>query len=139
MKKIVSILIAGSIPYFAAADNGSDFDRATFNVCSVIFLIGMFMLFILTILKRVMDHRLKNKIIDKGIPENLVASVLQPGTEKDRDINIKWCAILTGLGLGLTIVYNQQPLGIHSLAIMSFCIAASFLGYFLFLRFSEKK
>jgi hypothetical protein len=138
MKKIVSIITVVAIPFFAAANNGSDFDRATFNVCSVIFLIGMFMLFILTILKRIMDHRLKNKIIDKGIPENLVASVLQPGTEKDRDINIKWCAILTGLGLGLTIVYNQQPLGIHSLAIMSFCVAASFLGYFLFLKFSQK-
>ena len=58
--------------------------------------------------------------------------------KEDRNINIKWFAILTGIGMGLTIINYTLPLGIHPLAIIAFSIAASFLGYFLFLKQDEK-
>jgi hypothetical protein len=42
--------------------------------------------------------------------------------------------MLAGTGVGLTLVNYTMPLGVHSIAIMSFSIAASFLGYYLFIR-----
>jgi hypothetical protein len=96
------------------------------------------MLFILTVAKRIMDYRLKNKIIEKGIPENIISSILQTNPKEDRNLNIKWFAILSGLGIGLIIVNYTQPLGIHSLAIMAISISTSFLGYFFYLKHSEK-
>jgi hypothetical protein len=81
---------------------------------------------------------LKNKIVDKGISENLVASVLQTTTKQDGNLNIKWFSILAGIGAGLTIVNYTLPLGIHSLAIMFFSTAASFLGYYFFIKKTQK-
>jgi hypothetical protein len=84
-----------------------------------------------------MEYRLKNKIVERGIPENVASSILQTNPKEDRNTNIKWAAILAGLGAGFTIIYYTLPLGIHSLAIMAFSVAASFLSYFFFLKQSE--
>lgn len=140
MKQLISIVAIIAAPFFVNAQNVNNptIDKEVFNVCATIFVVGLFMIFILVIIKRVMDYRLKNKIVEKGIPENVASSILQTNPKADRNINIKWFAILTGLGAGLTIIYYTLPLGIHSLAIMAFCIAASFLGYFFFLKQSEK-
>lgn len=140
MKKTINITAIIATPFVANAQNINSpaIDKEIFNVCATIFVLGLFMIFILVILKRIMEHRLKNKIIEKGIPENIVSSILQTNPKEDRNANIKWFAILAGLGAGLTIIYYTLPLGIHSLAIMAFCIAASFLGYFFFLKRSER-
>lgn len=139
MKKIICILSSISFPFFLNAQDGNtETDKEIFNICASIFTVGLFMIFILAIVKRVLDHRLKNKIVEKGIPENIIASILKTNPKEDININIKWFAILAGLGTGLSVIYFTLPLGIHSLAIMAFCIAASFLGYFLFLKRSEK-
>jgi hypothetical protein len=140
MKKTISISAVIAIPFAINAQNTSkvNIDKEMFNVVATIFVVGLFMIFILAILRRVMDYRLKNKIVEKGIPETVASSILQTNPKEDRNINIKWFAILAGLGAGLTITYYTLPLGIHSLAIMAFCIAASFLGYFFFLRQSGK-
>ena len=140
MKKMISIAAIMAAPMMLKAQGtiAMQFNEEIFRVVSSIFVVGLFMIFILGILKRIMDFRLKNKIVEKGIPENVVSSILQTHPKEDRNSNIKWFAILTGLGAGLTIIYYTLPLGIHSLAIMAFCIAASFLGYFFFLKLSEK-
>lgn len=140
MKKIISIAAVISTPFIVSAQDtkAPDIYNPIFNVCATIFVVGLLMIFILAILKRFMDYRLKNKIVEKGIPENVAFSILQTNPKEDRNINIKWFAILAGLGVGFTIIYYTLPLGIHSLAIMAFSIAVSFLGYFFFLRQSEK-
>ena len=140
MKKTINITAIIATPFVANAQNINSpaIDKEIFNVCATIFVLGLCMIFILVILKRIMEYRLKNRIIEKGIPENIVSSILQTNPKEDRNANIKWFAILAGLGAGLTIIYYTLPLGIHSLAIMAFCIAASFLGYFFFLKRSER-
>lgn len=140
MKRIISLMTVIAMPFMASAqDNGYYFDRSSFNVCATIFVIILFMAFILLILKHIFDFRLKNKIVDNGIPENIIASILQTKPkEEDGNVNVKWAAILAGLGLALIIIYYTQPLGIHSLAIMSLSISASFLGYYFFNKHSEK-
>jgi len=140
MKKILSLVAIVATPFLVSAQNAgnSGIDGETFKICATIIVVGLFMIFILTIMKRILDHRLKNKILERGITDSVALSILQTNPNENRNINIKWFAILAGLGAGLTLVNFTLPLGIHSLAIMTFCIAASFLGYFFFLKQSER-
>lgn len=137
MKKSIIILLACLCPVFAHAQDGL-YAPEIFRVVAMIFTVGLFMWFILAIMKRLMDNKLKNKIVDKGVPDSVVASVLKTNPKEDLNANVKWFAIFAGLGIALTAIHYTLPLGIHSLAIMAFSIAASFLGYFLFLKQSEK-
>ena len=129
---LLSILANAQDSYKALQD--PDMYRYTFNICASIFVVLAFMAFILSIIKRILEYRIKNKIADKGVPESLAASILQKNMGESMHANIKWFALLTGLGAGLIIVNYTLPLGIHSLAIMSLSIALSFLGYFLYLK-----
>lgn len=137
MKKIIifSTLI---FAVQGARAQGSYYDPELMRICASIIAVILFMIFILAILKRYLDHRLKNKIVDKGLAENIAASILQTNPQENRNSNIKWFSLLAGIGAGLTIVNYTQPLGIHSLAIMAFCISASFLGYYFFIKQAEK-
>src|SRR5687768_4757961 len=107
MKKIVSIVTIGAIPNLANAQGGKFLyvNMEVFRACTILFLIGLFMLFILAIMKSIIDYRLKNKIEDKGVPEHVATSILQTDPKGNRNANIKYFAILTGIGVGLTIVY----------------------------------
>lgn len=139
MKKILSLAIILTTPFFVNAQNGDQsIDKEIFRICATIFVIGLVMLFIILILKRILDYRLKNKIVENGIPENVISSILQTAPKENGDTNIKWFSILAGLGVGLIIVNYTQPLGIHSFAIMALCISVSFLGYYFFLKKTEK-
>ena len=145
MKKILTIIPASLVGYIATAqDNGQPvylmrYDSEMFQIAATIFVVGMFMYFIITIMKRIFEHKLKNKIVDKGISENIAHSILETKTTEDNKYaNVKWFAILAGIGMGLTGVNYTQPLGFHSLAIMAFSISLSFLGYYLFIRNAEK-
>jgi hypothetical protein len=136
MKKLITIVTAISAATAVNAQDHftSEFRPEVFRVIATIFVVALFMLFILTIMKRIFEYRLKNKIVDKGIPENVASSILQTKSGEERHINIKWFALLAGIGAGLTIIYYTLPLGIHSLAIMAFSISLSFLGYFFYLK-----
>ena len=139
MKKIITVVLAGLMTTAASAQgNYPRINEEVFRAIAVIFVLLSFMIFIIAILKRIFEYRLKNKIVEKGIAENIVSSILQTDARESKDINIKWVALLAGLGAGLTLVNYTMPLGIHSLAIMSFCIALSFLGYFFYLKKSGK-
>ena len=143
MKRIITIAttIFATITANAQDDTpqqGMHIDMRVFDVCAQILAFALFMIFILTILKWVLEYRIKNKIVEKGIPENIVSSILQTNVPEGRHINIKWFAILAGLGGGLMIVNYTQPLGFHSLAIMAFSISLSFLGYYFFIRQAGK-
>lgn len=93
---------------------------------------------VMTFIKWMLDHHLKNKLIDKGAPENVVAQLLQPAINDNKNTTVKWFALLMGLGIGLSFVDYYQPLGIHSLAIMCFSLATSFLGYYFYISRKEK-
>ena len=138
MKKISAIILFITAGHAANAQNSEHFNEMVFNAVAVIFVFLAIMVFIITVLKRVLDHRLKNKIIDKGIAENIASSILQSDTKDEGNINIKWFALLAGTGAGLGIVNFTQPLGIHSLAIMCACISVSFLGYYFFQQRTKK-
>jgi len=142
MKKILTVTTASFMCFIANAQGEERYFRYNqdvFEACAAIFVVGMFMIFIITVMKKIFEHRLKNKIVDKGISESIAQSILETKTNNEaKYANVKWFAILAGLGIGLTGVNYTQPLGFHSLAIMAFSISLSFLGYYLFTRISEK-
>ncbi|MEP7372503.1 MAG: hypothetical protein ABI675_03880 [Chitinophagaceae bacterium] len=138
MKKTIITLFAVLGMLVVNAQENDTFDRHIFEGCAIVFVILSIMFFILAILKRILEYRLRNKIVDKGISENIASSILKTNTPEDKHTTIKWFAILAGLGAGLMIVNYTQPLGIHSLAIMAFSISLSFLGYYFFIRQAEK-
>jgi hypothetical protein len=141
MKKIVTTTIIAATGFAAHAQGRvitmRDYGPVT-ELLGTITLVAMIMFTILTLFKRVMDYRLKNKLIDKGMSDTVISSILQVDPNENRNVNIKWFAILAGIGAALTIIYYTQPLGIHSLAIMAICLSISFLGYYFFLKQSGK-
>ena len=140
MKKIITIATVCSVSFTANAhESDVIYNEEILQVAAAIFVVGMFMYFIIDILRRIFEHRLKNKIVDKGISENIAQSILATQKPEDnRFANVKWFAILAGIGLGLMVVNYTQPLGFHSLAIMAFSISLSFLGYYFFTRGTGK-
>ena len=110
----------------------SQIDPDYIKIGVIVFIIIIVMFFLLTILRNMLAYRLKNKIIDKDLPESQVRAILQ--NDNSKYVNIKWFAILLGTGIGLFIVKLSQPLGIHSFAIMAVSISISFLSYHLYLQ-----
>lgn len=134
MKKLIRVLIILVTPLTGKAQTVTPYiDRDLFAVCMTIIGGGFVLLFILEVIKRLFDFLLKRKALELGLQE------VPTNPYPDYTSPIKWLALWTGLGTGLTIIYYTFPLGIHSLAIMCFCLAASFLGYFLFLKHSANK
>ena len=139
MKKLIAIATVCSVSFTAKAHDGDfEMNEEMLQVAAAIFVVGMFMYFIINIMKRILEHRLKNKIVDKGISESIAQSLLATRPEDSKNANIKWFAILAGIGLGLMGVTLTRPFGFHSLAIMAFSISLSFLGYYFFTRNSGK-
>ncbi|MEO6348505.1 MAG: hypothetical protein ABIO60_11420 [Aquaticitalea sp.] len=123
----------------AQSDSIPIIDKDIQVMIGVIILIALIAFTVLSIIKRWMDYRLKNKLIDKGLSENIIKSILEDGTTRNKNSNIKWSILLAAVGIALTIINYTLPLGIHSIAIMTFSISASFLIYYFFLKYTDKQ
>jgi hypothetical protein len=99
---------------------------------------GLLVFFTITLVKYILEHRLKNKIIDRGISEELATSLLEKNQHNKTDDAIKSAILLFGMGMGLVICYYTSPLNLHSLAIMAISIALSYLVYYFYLK-SQKR
>lgn len=121
----------------------SDIEHSVNNTSAIgilepLFVLGPLVILIITVTKYILDYKLKNKIIDRGISEQLANSILEKSVTDKKDDSIKWAFLLLGLSGGLTITYNTMPLDIHSLAIMVFSLGLSYLAYFFYLRNKNK-
>ena len=133
------IAIISTIVANAQNDSISTVDKDIQVMIGILIVIALISFTILTIIKRWMEYRLKNKLIDNGLSENTINSILQNGTNRNKNSNIKWFAILVGVGIALTIINYTLPLGIHSIAIMTFSVSVSFLSYFFFLKYKDRQ
>ena len=147
MKKLFVTISAITVVLSSHAQDDNNFqpfkDRQfifdTTNICAVLLVIYLISNFIVRILKQSLEFKLKNKIIDKGTSEPVVAQILQPESNKEkRTYLLQWFFVLAAIGLGFTIMNITKPFGLHSLAIMAFSIAAGFGGYYFFTRENAK-
>lgn len=138
MKKglVLLSLLATAIAVNAQGDRG--IDHEAMKIGAVIGTFVIIALFILTFLRYILDNRLRHRIIDKGITEELAGSLLQTTKKDDKLQTIKWVCLLAATGAGLMFVYYTLPLDIHSFAIMAFSISMGYLGYYFFLKQSSK-
>lgn len=141
MKKYLLLLLV-LIPFISKAQGpafsgvgGPEF----FNVVFGIIALSIIVSFITKLIKMIFENRLKHKIIDKGISDTVAASILNPTEKEEGNTSIKWFCLLAAIGIGLTAIHYSVPLGIHSLAIMSFSISAGFLGYYYFTKQTSLK
>jgi hypothetical protein len=147
MKKIsialtLSLASIAAIAQDASNENkpiiDSNFMAELIRISGVLLGIFLFTSFFLAIIRSFLDSKLRNKLVDKGTTETVVSQLLQPLKKDNKLEPFKWFAILAGIGTGLSVINATQPLGLHSLAIMSFSLAASFLGYYFFSKKTEQ-
>jgi hypothetical protein len=108
------------------------FTEEVYRVSATIVTITLFMLFIVYIVKIILTNKLRQQILEKGVSQEDVASLMDLSQNKVGKSDLKWFYILAALGLGLAVVGGTQPVGIHSLAIMCFSLALGFLGNHFF-------
>ena len=137
-KSLISTLFALPKAVMAQSANTMHLDNDIVKIGIAVASIGAVMLFVLEVVKRFMDYRLKEKALELRISDELASSIFGDKLNKSVTEAIKWFSLFAGLGIGLTIVNYTLPLGFHSLAIMAFSIAAGFLGYVIYLTRSEK-
>ena len=139
MKKAITIFfLLASLGVHAQGEFSRRMQENYYRGFTVLATFILIIFFVLTILQRILDHRLRNKIIDKGISDGLAASLLKNNPKENTQSTIKWFCLLAAAGIGLVIVYYNMPLSILSLAIMAISLSAGFLGYYFFLKESEK-
>ncbi|MFL9484260.1 hypothetical protein ACI6Q2_15880 [Chitinophagaceae bacterium LWZ2-11] len=143
MKKIFLIINALYLPFIVqAADNVSDkefelYGRVIGNGFLVV-LIFLVSAFILNLVKTIQGNRLKKGMLEKGVPDQIIEKFLQPDADDRKGQAIKTFLILAGIGLGLIGVHLTLPLGVHSAAILALSIACSFLGYYFYIKKTDR-
>jgi hypothetical protein len=144
MKKILISTAAFLVISFGAQAQGkyNPFEDKGFvgeigRTISILSLFGLIMFFIITILRMSMDYRLKTKMINKGVSEQLAAQMLQNNTKNNRNVALKWFLLMVSTGAGFMLIGLFRPFGVHSIGIIAFSIGAGFLGYYLLTKRSE--
>ena len=142
MKKLATIFSTLLIAFTLNAQQGysiledRNFMAELLKSVAILLLFAIIATFFLNLIRMILDYRLKNKMLDKGVSENLASQFLKTGNSKNEVI--KWFAILCGIGVGLVLVALFPPFGIHSLIIIVFSLAASFLGYHFYANRSNR-
>ena len=142
MKKIITILCILFISLESRAQEkyspltDQAFMSEMGRTAYVILLFALIMGFIIAIIKMLLDYRIKRKMIDKGISEELASKLLQTGKNSKNEA-LKWFLILLSIGTGFLLVGLNQPLGLHSIAIIAFTMAAGFITYYFLIRKPE--
>jgi hypothetical protein len=143
-KALASLLLFGftckSIAQSTSGLNSlEDIPGKFIEIPALLLLISVIAGFIINVVRLFFDYRIKTKIIDKGVPEEIVAHVLRPSGKDTKKLSFKWFSVLASIGMGLVIINLFRPFGIHSIIIMTFSVAAGFLAYYYFETQLDKK
>lgn len=99
-----------------------------------ILFISFLIFMLITAVKYFLEFRIKNKLIEKGMAEQLSAYLLSNNEQEKKNDVAKWAILLCGIGVGLIITYLTAPIDIHSFAIMAFSLGLSYWVYFFYLK-----
>lgn len=73
-------------------------------------------------------------MIEKGISEDVAATILFTDPQMIQRQGLKWVILLLTASFGIFIVDRVQPLGLHSIGIMLASIAIGYMAYLTALR-----
>jgi|SRR5579872_7282334 len=138
MKKtfLIMTLLGGSLATYAQDKPEPLVDRSLISdilsTTAIVFVVYLLADFIVRIIRHNFDYRLKSKIVDKQTPEGVITQLVQPEQTSTRRAVLQWFCTLLGVGIGFALMAATEPVGLHSLAIMAFSVAAG-LGVYYFL------
>ncbi|HMI02389.1 MAG TPA: hypothetical protein VK541_07910 [Pedobacter sp.] len=96
------------------------------RLIAVTVLIALTTGFILVVIRLLLEHRIKNRIIEKGLPEETAKAILGSGESALKTSLLKWFLVFAGIACGLFLVAALHPNQVTSLAIIACSIAGSF-------------
>ncbi|QEC53448.1 hypothetical protein EDD80_103203 [Anseongella ginsenosidimutans] len=126
MKTITSIIAAQ--PELGTSEKIT-IAMAALSVIAVLLIIYLASAFLLTLVRLF----LKKSLIAKGVSQDLIMQLLARENNQ-KSLALKWCCLFSAAGLGLLLTYFFQPIGWHSVIILTFSLAAGFLVWYLLLR-----
>jgi len=140
MKKlIINYLMA--LPFTASAQGGQSNTEALRQLIvngTVVIVIYLVSAFIIKAVKALHAYRLKNKILEKGVPDNIAERLLEPDKDETKHQAIKFFFILFNAAVGFFLVGFYNPPVMVMMAIMTMCLAFSFLAYFIYVKQSSR-
>ncbi len=144
MKKSIAIGILTLISISSNAEevyklqDGSEISRQIIDIPASILAVYIVSVFLISVVRAILNFRLRSKMIEKGVSIEIMEQLLQPDKNEGKKTTIKSFLILSGIGLAVAINLFFLPIGIHSLAITIFSMAFSYLAYYYYLKRSEK-
>jgi len=141
MKKMMLLVVSFAASLTAnAQDKNPDaegFRQVVLNATAVA-VIYLVTVFVLKVMQAMHGYRLKNKLIEKGIPEAITVQYLRPEESDTGNQPIKIFLVLAAAGIALLLIGYYEPSLVISLAIMSISVSIAFLAYFFYLKLSKK-
>ncbi len=144
MKKSIATVIFTLISISLNAEgvyklqNGSEISRQIIDIPASILAVYIVSVFLISIVKAILNFRLRSRMIEKGVSIEIMNQLLQPDQSEAKKNAVKSFLVLSGIGLAVAINMFFLPVGIHSLVITIFCLAFSYLTYYFYLRRSDK-
>ncbi len=136
MKKIITYSLI-TMPFVASAQDNNSNPEALRQIIvngTVVVVIYLISTFIIKAIKALHAYRLKNKIVENGVPDNIAEQLLQPDGDETKNQAIKFFLILFNAAIGFFLIGYFEPTLMITLAIMSLCLALSFLAYFIYIK-----
>lgn len=143
MKRIISILLLSAPAITANAQENSylmgdkEISGEFMRSLVIITILFIFSSFILSLIRLILDNRLKKQMIDKGVPTEVIINMLPKKNELTS--TIRWFCLLTAISVGLLLIALFLPLGIHSVVIMGFSVAGGLLVYYFWAKKTADK
>ena len=88
--------------------------------------------FLLTLIRMLLNHRLKSRMIGMGMNSEEAAQMLKIGAE-NRNYAVKWFLLLLSAGIGFAVI-SSFPFGWCSVALMAFSLSLGFGAYYVYLK-----
>jgi len=88
--------------------------------------------FLLTLIRMLLNHRLKSKMILMGITSDEAEKMLKIGAE-NKNHAVKWFLLLLGAGIGFALI-SSFPFGWLSVAVVAFSLSLGYVGYYIYLK-----
>ncbi|WP_285057337.1 hypothetical protein [Pedobacter ginsengisoli] len=88
--------------------------------------------FLLTLVRMLLNHRLKSKMIGMGITGDEAEKMLKTGAE-NKNHAVKWFLLLLGAGAGFALI-SSFPFGWLSVAVVAFSLSLGYAGYYVYLK-----
>jgi|GEM_PF-3023315 len=136
MKKIFSVIPLASLLTSASAQamTNTYIDRDQVALGVTVLLVVLILAFLLELARRYFQYRLREKVLESGVSEELATLLLQPDRRQNLQTCVKWLAIFVGIAVGSTIIALTDLVPWAALAVLSLSLSGSFAGYYFFLK-----